>query len=52
MVMDKEARMPRFPYATDVAVSESVGSIDRLVLGVESHAGVGGGLNEIRLRKR
>jgi hypothetical protein len=52
MVMDKEARMLRFPYATDVAVPESVGSIDRLVLRVESYAGVGGGLNEIRLRKR
>jgi hypothetical protein len=52
MVMDKEARMLRFPYATDVAVPESVGPIDRLVLSVESHAGVGGGLNEIRLRKR
>jgi len=52
MVMDKEARMLRFPYATDVAVPESVGPIDRLVLRVESYAGVGGGLNEIRLRKR
>jgi hypothetical protein len=52
MVMDKEARMFRFPYLTDVAVPESVGPIDRLVLRVESYAGVGGGLNELRLRKR
>jgi hypothetical protein len=52
MVMDKEARMLRFPYATDVTVPESVGPIDRLVMRVESYAGVGGGLNEIRLRKR
>lgn len=52
MVMDKEARMLRFPYSTDVAVPETVGPIDRLVLRVESYAGVGGGLNEIRLRKR
>jgi hypothetical protein len=52
MIMDKEAGMLRFPYATDVAVPESVGPIDRLVLRVESYAGVGGGLNEIRLRKR
>ena len=52
MVMDKGARMLRFPYLTDVTVPESVGSIDRLVLRLESYAGVGGGLNEIRLRKR
>ena len=52
VVMDKEARMLRFPYSTDVAVPEDVGTIDRLVLRVESYSGVGGGLNEIRLRKR
>ena len=44
--------MLQFPYSTDVAVPETVGPIDRLVLRVESYAGVGGGLNEIRLRKR
>ena len=52
MVMDKEARMLQFPYLTEVAVPENVGSIDRLLLRVESYAGLGGGLNEIRLKKR
>ena len=51
MVMDEEARMLRFPYSTDVAVPETVGPIDRLVLRVESYAGVGGGLNENPLEK-
>ncbi len=52
LVMDRKTSMLPFPYSTDVKIPEEVGSIDKLVLHVESYAGVGGGLNEIRLRKR
>ena len=52
LVIDKEIRLLRFPYWTKIIVPETISSIGRLVVRIESYAGVGGGLNEIRLRKR
>jgi hypothetical protein len=51
-VFDEELRRLRFPYWTQVAVPDTVSLIDRFVVRVESYAGIGGGLNEIRLRRR
>jgi hypothetical protein len=51
-VFDEEVRLLRFPYWTTIAVPETVSSVDRLVVRIESYVGIGGGLNEIRLRKR
>jgi hypothetical protein len=52
LVFDKEVRLLRFPYWTEIVVPDTISSIDSIVVRVESYAGVGGGLNEIRLRKR
>jgi hypothetical protein len=52
LVFDKEVRLLRFPYWTEVVVPDTISSIDSVVVRVESYAGVGGGLSEIRLRKR
>jgi hypothetical protein len=51
-VADQTMRIPRFPYWERIAIPDTVAAIDRVVVRVESFAGVGGGLNEIRLRKR
>jgi hypothetical protein len=52
LVFDQEVRLLRFPYWTEVVVPEMISSIDSIVVRIERYAGVGGGLNEIRLRKR
>ena len=52
LVFDKEVRLLRFPYWTEITVPDTISSIDSVVVRMESYAGVGGGLNEIRLRKR
>ena len=52
LVFEQEVPLLRFPYWTEIAIPKTLSSIDRLVVRVESYAGVGGGLNEIRLRKR
>ncbi len=52
LVFDKEVRLLRFPYWTEITVPDTISSIDSVVVRVESYTGVGGGLNEIRLRKR
>ena len=52
VIMDQRIRTLRFPFWSQLAIPETVSSIDKLVVRVESYAGVGGGLNEIRLRKR
>jgi hypothetical protein len=51
-VVDKEVRLLRFPYWTEITVPDTISSIDTVVVRIESYTGVGGGLNEIRLRKR
>jgi hypothetical protein len=52
LMFDKEVRLLRFPYWTEIIVPDTISSIDSVVVRMESYAGVGGGLNEIRLRKR
>jgi hypothetical protein len=52
LVFEQEISLLRFPYWTVIAVPHTVSAIDRLVVRIESYAGVGGGLNEIRLRER
>jgi hypothetical protein len=52
LVLDKQVRLLRFPYWTEIIVPDTISSIDSVVVRIESYAGVGGGLNEIRLRKR
>jgi hypothetical protein len=52
LVFDQEVQLLRFPYWTQIAVPDTIKSIDRVVVRMESYVGVGGGLNEIRLRKR
>jgi hypothetical protein len=52
LVFDKEVRLLRFPYLTEITIPDTISLIDSVVVRMESYAGVGGGLNEIRLRKR
>ena len=52
LLFDKEVRLLRFPFWTEIVVPDTISSIDSVVVRLESYAGVGGGLNEIRLRKR
>jgi hypothetical protein len=52
LVFDKKVRLLRFPYWSEIVVPDTISSIDSVVVRMESYAGVGGGLNEIRLRKR
>jgi hypothetical protein len=44
--------IPPPPRWANVAVPDSAGAIDRIVVAVEKFSGVGGGLNEIRVRGR
>jgi hypothetical protein len=52
VVLDERVRMRRFPYWTRIALPDRAGPVDRLVVRIETYAGVGGGVNEIRLRRR
>src|SRR5262249_44178586 len=52
LVFDEDVQLRRFPYWTTITVPDTVSSLDRLVVRMESYVGVGGGLNEIRLRER
>jgi hypothetical protein len=52
LVFVKEVRLRRFPYWTEIVIPDTISSIDSVAVRIESYAGVGGGLNEIRLRKR
>ena len=52
LVFDEEVRLLRFPYWTEITVPDTISSIDRVVVRIDSYIGVGGGLNEIRLRRR
>jgi hypothetical protein len=52
VVMDQRTHLRRFPYWTQIALPDQAGAVDRLVVRIETYAGVGGGLNEIRLRRR
>jgi hypothetical protein len=52
LVMDRSVPVPRFPYWAEIALPDAGGFIDRLTVRIKSFAGAGGGLNEIRLRKR
>ena len=52
LTMEQRVQMPRFPYWAQIDLPDRTGSIDRLVVRVETYSGAGGGLNEIRLRKR
>ena len=52
LVFDEQVRLLRFPYWTEIAVPDTISSIDRVVVRIDSYVGVGGGLNEIRLRRR
>jgi hypothetical protein len=52
LVFDEEVRLLRFPYRTEIVVPDTIRSIDSVVVRIESYAGIGGGLNEIRLRRR
>ena len=49
LIMEYGVPMPRFPYWAQIDLPDGTGSIDRLVVRVETYAGVGGGLNEIWL---
>ena len=51
LVLDQEARMRRFPYLTQIIVPGAANPIDRVRVRVESHAGIGGGIAEIRMRR-
>lgn len=52
LVADVTTQMPRFPYWAVIAIPNTVTAVDRVVVRIESFAGLGGGINEIRLRKR
>ena len=52
LVMEQAVAIPPFPRWANVAVPESAAAIDRIVVAVESFSGAGGGLNEIRVRRR
>ena len=52
VILDEGVHMARFPYWTQIALPDRAGSVDRFVARIETYAGVGGGLNEIRLRRR
>jgi hypothetical protein len=52
LVIDRSMPLPRFPYWADIALPDACGPIDRVTVRITSFAGAGGGLNEIRLRKR
>jgi hypothetical protein len=52
LVMEQVVAVPPFPRWANVAVPDSAGAINRIVVAVESFSGVGGGLNEIRVRRR
>lgn len=52
MVIDQELRLLRFPNWTQIVIPDDIGPIGKLVVRIDSYAGVGGGLNEVRLRKR
>lgn len=52
VVLDQEVRLLRFPYCTQIVIPDNIAAISKLVVRVDSYAGVGGGLNEVRLRKR
>ena len=53
-MFDEDVRLLRLPYWTEVVVPETIRSIDRLLVRIDSYVGVGvgAGLNEVRLRKR
>jgi hypothetical protein len=52
LVMEQVVAIPPPPRWADVAVPDSAGAIDRIVVAVKSFSGVGGGLNEIRVHRR
>ncbi len=52
LVMEQVVAIPPPPRWANVAVPGSAGAIDRIVVAVERFSGVGGGLNEIRVRGR
>jgi hypothetical protein len=52
LAFDKKVQLLRFPYWTEITIPDTISSIDSVVVRIESYVGVGGGLNEIRLRKR
>jgi hypothetical protein len=52
VVMDQRTHLRRFPYWTQMALPDQAGPVERLVVRIETYVGGGGGLNEIRLRRR
>ena len=51
-VYQKTLDLGRFPYTTNIQIPPDVPTVDRLSIKILTSVGAGGGLDEIRIRKR